>query len=105
MVQLKKETLLRRLLDTIKKSVFSSEGLPIVLVLCTLSLLVVLFRMKSIELDYQTVNLEKEIKKTSSRNKDLKGLKARLLNIKNLRKLAKKHDLSEPGHKQIIIIP
>lgn len=89
----------------IKETVFSAQGFPIVLTISVLSLLFVMFRMKTVELDYKITEKNRLIEKAISFNKDLKAVKAKLLSVKNLRAMAKKHGLSEPNQKQVIVIP
>lgn len=89
----------------IKETVFSAQGFPIVLTLSVLSLLFVLFRMKTVELDYKISEKNKMIEKAVSYNKELKAVKAKLLSVKNLTFMAKKHGLAEPNQKQVIVIP
>ena len=79
--------------------------MAIFLTLIVLSLLMVLFRMKSIELDYKMSDKTKKVEKISIKNKEIKASKARLLSTKSLRRMAKRHRLKEPSQKQIIIIP
>ena len=65
----------------------------------------VLFRMKSLELDYKISAKSKSINKVLIKNKEFKANKAKLLSTKNLRKMAKRHKLKGPSQKQIIVIP
>ena len=90
--------------EKIKYMFFSSDGLPIFLSLVVISLLFVLFRMKSVELDYRLTEIDGKTKTISSENKELKARRARMLSVKNLRTMANKHNLSEPGQSQIIVI-
>ncbi|MBT6326901.1 MAG: hypothetical protein HOJ35_13110 [Bdellovibrionales bacterium] len=89
----------------IKKIIFSTQGLPLLLVITIISILFVLFRMKSVEIDYQINEITNTTKRVKIENKELEARKARLLSNNNLRKLAKKHGLAEPKQSQIIIIP
>lgn len=85
--------------------ILSAQGLPIVLTLSILGILLVLFRMKSVEVDYQITETEKEIKRIEVENKELKAQRARLLSVKNLKNIAQKYDLKQPEQEQIIVIP
>ena len=82
----------------------SSQVLPIILALFTISILFVLFRMKGIELDYQISSVSKKIDGVSLANKELKAKRAKLLSTKKLHRLAKKYNLAPPTQEQIIII-
>ena len=84
---------------------FNPQVFPICLFLMVIGVLFVLFRMKSVELDYKVSEVNKKIRKNEVENKKLEASKAKLLSIKNLRRLAKKYDLQEPKQNQIIIIP
>ena len=84
---------------------FNPQVFPICLFLMVVGVLFVLFRMKSVELDYKVSEVNKKIRKNEVENKKLEASKAKLLSIKNLRRLAKKYDLQEPKQNQIIIIP
>ena len=88
-----------------RRVVFSSEGLPIVLSLSILGVLLVLFRMKGIEQDYQINKVEHKKKSLVFKNKELKAQKAGQLSVKNLRQMAERYNLQRPKQKQIIIIP
>lgn len=109
MVLVRKKKVLRRkkktMLESLKEGVFSSQGFPILLTLSVIGVLFVLFRMKSIELDYKITEVNKERNKIEMEGKEIKATKARLLSVKNLRRLAKKYDLKQPSSKQIIVIP
>jgi cell division protein FtsL len=95
----------RNLLDKAKNILLSSQGFPIFLTLIVLAILFVLFRMKSVELDYKIIEVNKDIKKMQLKNKELEARKARLLSTRRLRRLAKKYKLSQPKQDQIIVIP
>ena len=82
----------------------SSQILPLILAFFTIAILFVLFRMKGVELDYQISGVNKDIKRITLENKELKAEKAKLLSTKRLRRLAKKYNLTLPDQKQIIII-
>jgi cell division protein FtsL len=91
--------------DKMKSIFLSAQGLPIVLSLVVITILFVLFRMKGVEMNYQISSLNKDIEKVKVEGKELKAKKAKLLSVKNLRKMAKAHDLQQPRQKQIIVIP
>jgi hypothetical protein len=109
MVLVRKKKVLRRkkktITETLKEAIFSSQGFPILLTFSVIGVLFVLFRMKSIELDYKISEIDKERNKIEMEGKEIKATKARLLSVKNLRKLARKYDLKQPSSKQIIVIP
>lgn len=89
----------------INRVILSAQGFPIVLSLAVLGVLLVLFRMKSVEQDYSINEIEKQTKAVSYLNKDLKAKKARHLSVKNLRKMATRYKLKRPKQSQIIVIP
>ena len=93
-----------KLYEITKKTIGSAQGFPIFISICFICMLFVLFRMRSIELDYKISNLDKKIKKARYEGKYLKAKKAKLLSVKNLNRLARKHGLKEPNQKQIIIV-
>ena len=68
----------------LKKIIFSTEGLPIVLTIAILSVLFVLVRMKSVEQAYTKNEVSKQIKKSKYVNKELHAKKAKLLSVKIL---------------------
>lgn len=78
--------------------------IPTILIIFTLLLLTVLFRMQRIELDYKYYELNQKISKANFENKELKAEVAQLLSIKNLGQLSKKFHLEEPKEDQIIMI-
>ncbi|MEC7182465.1 MAG: hypothetical protein VXY34_05195 [Bdellovibrionota bacterium] len=84
---------------------FNPQVFPLCLFLMVIGVLFVLFRMKSVELDYKVSEVNEKIRKNEVENKKLEAVRARLLSIKNLRRFAKKYDLQEPKQNQIIIIP
>lgn len=90
--------------QTVKSKVFSSHGFPIFLGFTLMGVLFVLFRMKSIEIDYKISNVNKEIEKVTLENKELKAIKAKMLSVSNLKAMAKKYKLKQPRQKQIIVI-
>jgi cell division protein FtsL len=89
----------------IRSAIFSSYGFPIIISLSFIAIMFVVFRMKSIELDYKITEVNKSIKMSDEENKELKAKRAQLMSIKNLTKLAKRYNLKEARQKQIIIIP
>jgi len=91
--------------EKVKDVLLSSQGFPIFLTCTIFGILFVLFRMKSVELDYKISSVKKDIKKIKLENKELKADKAKRLSMKNLRRLASKYELNEPQQKQIIVIP
>ncbi|MBT3235004.1 MAG: hypothetical protein HN353_03545 [Bdellovibrionales bacterium] len=92
-------------LKRIRQIFFSSQGFPIILVCSILGILFVLFRMKSVETGYQVISVKKDIEKAQVMNKELQAKRAKLLSVKNLHRMAKKHGLKEAEQKQIIVIP
>ena len=88
----------------IKNFIFSSQGLPLILVYITLGILFVVFRMKSVELDYKLVEVNQEINKKKLIEKEIAANKAELLSTNSLRELAKKYNLKPPKPNQIILI-
>ena len=91
--------------STFKSIFLSSQGLPIFLSMAVLGVLFVLFRMKGVEIDYQVTEINKKMDKVIVANKTLKAKKAKMLSIKKLRAMAKRHNLKEPTQKQIIVVP
>ena len=89
----------------VKSIVFSSQGFPIVLVATVLAVLLVLFRMKGVEFDYKFVDMKKEIEGSQLVSKSLKAKKAKMLSVKKLRSMAKKHNFNQPRENQVIVIP
>lgn len=92
------------LMEKIKNTVFSGQGLPIVLSFTIMGVLFVLFRMKAVELDYKISEANRSIEDALSENKDLNAMKANLLSVNNLRTMAKRYNLSQPKQEQIIVI-
>ena len=84
---------------------FSAQLFPVFLTLTVISVLLVMFRMKSIEQEYKHTEVLRSIKQIKIENKELKAKKARNLSIKNLRKMANKFNFSQPSQDQIIVIP
>ena len=80
----------------LRRVVFSSQGLPIVLSLSILGVLLVLFRMKSVEQDYQINKIEQKKRTLTFKNKELKAEKASQLSVKNLRRMAERYSLQRP---------
>tara|TARA_R110002049_G_scaffold260900_1_gene436983 strand:+ start:4170 stop:4490 length:321 start_codon:yes stop_codon:yes gene_type:complete len=95
----------QNLIDKTKAIFFSSRGFPIILTFTVLAILFVLFRMKTVELDYQVNYLNKEIEEIVVENKDLKARKAKLMSVDKLRAMAQRHGLSQPKQNQIIVVP
>lgn len=93
------------LTDHFKKIVFSSQGFPIILTLAVMSILFVIFRMQSVEMDYKINDIKAEIIKAQQDGKDLSAKKAQELSVKKLRGYAKDYELNEPKQEQIIVIP
>lgn len=94
-----------KLVAKISKFFFASSYFPFILSISVIGLLFIMFRMKSIEQDYKFHNLNKKIEQSNNDNKELKAKRAKLLSAKNLRTLAEKHNLTEPGQEQIIVVP
>ena len=65
----------------------------------------IFIRMKRVELDFNINEVSEKMDDVAADNKDLLARKARLLSVKNLRKLAKNFDLKEPDQNQILVIP
>ncbi|MBF0361012.1 MAG: hypothetical protein HQK49_08370 [Oligoflexia bacterium] len=86
------------------KNIFNASILPIILSISILATMMVLFRMKRIELDYKYYEINKDIDEARYENKELKAYKAKLLSVKNLNLLAKKYQMERPKEKQIIVI-
>lgn len=93
------------MLKKLKGFIFSSQGFPLLLMFSVISVLFVLFRMKSVELDYKITEVNKQISKARLGQKELGAKKAGLLSVNNLRKLAKRYKLKQPAQAQIIVIP
>jgi len=91
--------------EKVKGFIFSSQGFPLLLMFSVLGVLFVLFRMKSVELDYKITEVNKEISRARLEQKELGAEKAGLLSVNNLRKLAKQYNLKQPVQNQIIVIP
>lgn len=91
--------------NPIKKIVLSAQGMPIVLSLTLICILLVLFRMKGVEANYQISELNREIEKYVVEGKELRAKKARLLSSRNLHFMAKKYSLGQPKQSQIIVVP
>jgi cell division protein FtsL len=81
------------------------EVFPFVVAFTALGIMYVLIRMKGIEQDYRAHELNNKIKEVTVENKELKADKARLLSVKNLKRMSSQFKLTEPEEKQIIIIP
>lgn len=89
----------------LRKTLFSSNVFPFLIIFTAIGVLFVLFRMKSVELDYKEMGLNKEIEKNILDGKDLKAKKARMLSVGNLRRMAQRYQLARPKQNQIIVIP
>ncbi len=89
----------------LKNLIFSTHGFPIFLVLAILMVSFVVFRMKSIDFDYRTNEINLALERSHIENKDLKAKQARLLSSRHLHELAMRHHLAEPNQKQMIVIP
>lgn len=89
----------------IKEFFFSAQGLPLILAFALLGIMFVLFRMKSVELDYRLLTLKKEMESAIQDNKELRAAKARVLSTDSLRAMSKAQNLAAPSSKQIIVIP
>lgn len=100
----KKDHFFKITLEKAKSAVFSLQGLPLVLCFTVIGVLFVLFRMKSVEMDYKLSETQNKIEDANSENKDLKATRAQLLSVNNLRIFAKKYNLSRPDQEQIIIV-
>ena len=79
--------------------------LSMVIFLAIISFLAVMFRMKGVELDYKISKKNKETRKITQENKNLKAERAKELSIENLNRLARKHKMKEPSQKQVIVVP
>ncbi|MGB0453796.1 MAG: hypothetical protein ACPGJV_08770 [Bacteriovoracaceae bacterium] len=91
-------------MSALKKYFENSELLAILLIFFVLAIMLVMLRMKSIDLGFELSTQNKEYEKVLAVNKDLRAKRASLLSANNLKKLAKKHKLKEPKAKQLIII-
>jgi hypothetical protein len=89
----------------IREVIFSTQGFPIFLSFTTLAILLVLFRMKNVEMDYKISKSNRDIEKVLLDNKELKAKNARMLSTEKLRRLAATHHLDQPKQDQIIVIP
>lgn len=92
-------------LGKVKQAFFSTQSLPLLLTMAIMGVLFVLFRMKTLELDYKITDTKGEIKKVELERKELNANKARLLSVNNLRDFSKKYNLKQPNSNQIIVIP
>ncbi|MCB9060459.1 MAG: hypothetical protein H6622_02920 [Halobacteriovoraceae bacterium] len=99
-----KQTFSEKCIESMKNIIFSSQGLPIFLTITILGVLVVLFRMTNVEMEYKLNALDKKILAVNSVQKELKAKKARLLSVKNLHLMANKYNLNTPKQEQIILI-
>jgi cell division protein FtsL len=78
---------------------------PLVFVILLLSYLLIYFRMKSLDQDYEYNKISKTLDMKQSIRKELHAQKAHLLSASNLRKWSKKFKLQSPSEDQIILIP
>ena len=92
------------IIDSIKSKIFSSQGFPLFLGFTLMGILFVMFRMKSIEIDYKISSINKDIDKVTVENKELGAIKAKMLSVRNLKSMARKYKLRQPRQKQIIVI-
>ena len=90
--------------SNIKKLATSSQGLPVFVCMLSLAILLVLFRMTGIDMDYKMTKLRGDIKTITIQNKELKAQKANLLSVDKLKRIARRFKLSEPKEEQIIVI-
>jgi len=93
------------LLSFLKETVFTTHGLPLFMSLFVLGLLLVVFRMKGVELDYKYSELDKKLNHIFLEKKELDATKANLTSVGNLKVFAKKYSLKEPKSNQIIVVP
>ncbi|HLE09707.1 MAG: hypothetical protein A2504_02135 [Bdellovibrionales bacterium RIFOXYD12_FULL_39_22] len=91
--------------EFVKNIFFSSQGFPIFLTGSVIAILIVLFRMKAVELDYEMITIREKINDSQAETKELDAEKAKLLAVDRLRGLAKKYELHTPQQEQIIVIP
>ena len=89
----------------IKNFFKDSATISIIFVFVVISFFAVSYRMKSVELDYEKIEVEKSLKKVQAKNKRLKAQRAKLLSVEELNQLAKRLEMKEPSQKQIIVIP
>ena len=93
-----------KLIKEIKKTM-GNALLPTVLGLLGIGITFVLFRMKSVEVDYRRAGLIQKIDDAKNENRDLRARKAGILSPENLLKVASKHKFFEPKSSQIIVVP
>jgi cell division protein FtsL len=93
------------LITHLKSILFSTKGFPLVLTFTMLAIFFVVFRMRSIELEYQLSEVNRDIDRVTLENKELKAQKARYLSVNRLHELAKRYGMKQPGQSQVIIIP
>jgi len=94
-----------KLAATARKNFENSQGYPILVTITFLAILIVLCRMKTLEVDYSINDTNKEIDRSVVENKDLKAKHAKLLSSDSLRRMAKKHDFNLPTQQQVLVIP
>jgi cell division protein FtsL len=92
-------------ITTFKKNFENSQGYPILITITFFAILIVLCRMKTLEVDYSINDLNNLISRSIVENKDLKAKQAKLLSSENLRRMAVKHDFNLPTQQQILVIP
>jgi cell division protein FtsL len=80
------------------------KSLSAFLVFALLSVLMVLFRMRAIEIDYEIDKVGQRILKEQLENKELNANKAKLLSTERLMQLAKDNGLDKAQQHQIIVI-
>jgi len=96
---------IKGMIDNARSVIFSSDIFPMILSLTVICILFVLYRMKSVEVDYKFIDAKKSVEKQQMINKELKAKKAKLLSSKNLKIMAKENKLASPKQEQIIVIP
>ncbi len=89
----------------IKDFLLSSQVFPILLSVIALSILLILFRMKSVETHYAILQTQNEVDTAKQENKELRAQKARMLSVSSLKIIAQRHNLKEPATSQILVIP
>ncbi len=85
--------------------VFKSGLFPLFSVLFVLCILLVFVRMKGVDQNLRYGKLVRKIEDQKIYKKELKLEEAKLMSVKNLQRLAKKHKLTRPKQTQIIVIP
>lgn len=90
---------------SIKEKFFNSKTVPLIVAVTVIAASYVLIRMQSLEQDYKSEEVRKNLSRVNLKNKELKAKKAELISIQRLQKISKEHNLEEPKSKQIIVIP